>query len=136
MFFIKVYVAAFYVEDDVPSGEVLSDVPKRLEIHYFHGITAEDFVRSTDLFISRNVSENELPQLRDRIDRLNSMYEDVKEGDRYALTYVPGRGTELALNGEVKGSLPGPDFAAAVFSIWLGKDPVDGSLKRQLMGEP
>jgi hypothetical protein len=135
MVFIKVYVAALYLPEDVPSKSALSEHPKRLEIHYFHAITAEDFARSTDEFIARNVPSDMIGKLRTRIDRLNRLYEDVNPQDRYALTYIPGKGTELALNGEEKGVIRGKEFAAAVFSMWLGKDPVDVSLKRQLLGD-
>ena len=56
----------------------------------------------------------------------------MKPGDRYALTYIPGVGTELALNGKPKGVIEG-DFAAAYFAIWLGAKPLDASLKAQLL---
>jgi hypothetical protein len=36
MVFIKAYVAAFYPPEDVLSEEALGDVPKHLEIEYFH----------------------------------------------------------------------------------------------------
>jgi hypothetical protein len=73
-------------------------------------------------------------QLRSRIDYHNSLYEDVQPGDRYSLTYIPGKGTELALNGEPKGTIEGADFAAAVFSIWLGPEPINESFKRHILG--
>ena len=41
---------------------------------------------------------------------------------------------ELALNGEVRGLIEGADFGAAVFSIWLGDEPLDPKLKRALLG--
>ena len=69
-----------------------------------------------------------------RIEYHNSLYENVQPGDRYSLTYIPGKGTELALNGESKGLIEGPDFAAAVFSIWLGPKPISDSFKRQILG--
>ena len=50
------------------------------------------------------------------------------------LTYIPGRGTELALNGETKGLIKGANFAVAVFSIWLGSKPINKSFKRQILG--
>jgi hypothetical protein len=50
------------------------------------------------------------------------------------MTYIPGRGTELALNGEPKGVIKGADFAAAVFSIWLGPKPINTSFKEQILG--
>jgi hypothetical protein len=49
------------------------------------------------------------------------------------LTYIPGKGTELALNGESKGVVEGDDFAAALFSIWLGSKPISESLKKELL---
>ena len=42
MIFIKAYVAAFYLEEGANSRDALSDIPKRLEIEYFHTIYAED----------------------------------------------------------------------------------------------
>jgi len=40
----------------------------------------------------------------------------------------------LALNGNLKGLIEGEDFAAAVFSIWLGSNPVNKSFKKQILG--
>jgi hypothetical protein len=64
----------------------------------------------------------------------NALYSDVQPGDRYSLTYIPGRGTELALNGEPIGMIQGADFAAAIYAMWLGEKPMNKSFKRQLMG--
>ena len=74
-----------------------------------------------------------LAKLRSRIDLINAIYQDVKPGDRYALTYLPGRGTELALNGTPLTVIEGADFAAAYFGIWLGRDSIDDRLKRDLL---
>ena len=49
---------------------------------------------------------------------------DVKPGDAYTLTHVPGRGTALRLNGRLLVRLPGDDFAPAYFRIWLGEVPI------------
>lgn len=57
----------------------------------------------------------------------------MKPGDCYGLTYTPGVGTELALNGVVKGTVEGADFAAAYFAIWLGPNPVNEALKLRLV---
>jgi hypothetical protein len=130
----KAYVAALYLGADAPAEQVLADVPKRLEIEYFWAIRAADFARATDQGIARNVDSDTLLRLRPRIDELNSLYQDVRPGDRYALTYLPGRGTELALNGRPLGVVDGADFAGAVFSIWLGPAPLDRGLKRDLQG--
>ena len=130
---LRGYVAALYLEPDVSPTRVLDDVPRRLEIEYFWGIGAEGFAAATNEGIEQNVSPEQWRSLQPRIRRFNTLYLDVKPGDRYALTYLPGRGTELALNGTVLGSVEGADFASALFSIWLGKQPFDASLKQQLL---
>lgn len=131
---IKAYVAALYLGESATPANVLTDVPKRLEIEYFYSIKASGFAEATDVGIAANVSSEQLKALRAKIERLNALYRDVKPGDRYALTYVPGTGTELALNGTPLGTIDGADFAAAVFGIWLGPKAIDESLKTQLLG--
>jgi len=129
------YVAALYVAPGAPPESVLAaDAPKRLEISYFWAIGAGDFAQATIDGITRNFRATDVAALRPRIDRLNALYADVKPGDRYALTYLPGRGLELALNGIPRGApIEGADFAAAVFAIWFGKVPFSESFKRDLL---
>ena len=133
MAFVKVYAGAFYLPEDASSKMVLSDVPKRLEVEYFRSIAGDEFGLVTHKKISENVDPQTYERLRPQIEYHNSMYQDVQPGDRYSLTYIPGKGTELALNGESKGIVEGADFAAAVFSIWLGPKPISESLKKDLL---
>ena len=135
MVFVKAYVAAFYLEEGTDPEEALSDIPKRLEIEYFHLIKAEDFVFSGEKLIAENVEPETIVRLRVRIDRMNALYEHVRPGDRYSLMYIPGKGTQLALNGQPKGIIEGADFASAIFSIWLGPRPLSRSLKATLLGK-
>lgn len=133
---IKGYVAAFYLPE--PCGTeagpaVLGDVARRLEIEYFWSISADRFAKATIDGIERNTGSAAFDDLRAPIEHLNALYEDVAPGDRYALTYVPGRGTELARNGRRLGVVQGADFSAALFAIWLGDQPIDGHLREQLL---
>lgn len=134
--FIKAYVGALYLPAAVDSARVLEDVPRRLEIAYFHAITAEDFAQATADKMADNVTPEAFRSLEPRLRQLNALYRDVRPGDRYALTYLPGQGTTLALNGTPLGTVPGADFAAALFAIWLGADPIDRGFKAALLGRP
>ena len=131
--FIKAYVAALYLPEGVAAENVLSDVPKRLELQYMVSIKGPDFGKGAEPTLKLNQTPAELAKLRSRIDRINAAYKDVKPGDRYSLTYLPGRGTELALNGTPLTVIEGADFAAAYFGIWLGRDSIDDKLKRDLL---
>jgi len=132
--FVKAYAGALYTQPGLTPETVLSDTPKRLEIEYFHSLKGKDFGPATYKGLSDNLDAGEIERLRPRIDYHNSLYVDVQPGDRYALTYVPGVGTELALNGKPMGVIEGADFAAAIFSIWLGKNPYDRRFKNALLG--
>lgn len=134
MRFIKAYAGALYTLPGVAPEEVLGDTPKRLEVEYFHALKGEDFGPATYEGLARNLSAAAIEDLRDRIDYHNSLYVDVQPGDRYSLTYIPGVGTELALNGTPRGIIAGADFAAAIFSLWLGEDPLDRRFKHALLG--
>lgn len=132
---VKVSVAALYLGEGVSPSTVLSNVPKRLEIEYFHAISAKDFVKLTEKLLKQNVDPSAISRLKPRLDRLNALYRDVQPGYRYALTYVPEKGMTLALNGVDLGTIEGEDFAAAVFSMWLGQRPLSDSLKKELLGQ-
>ena len=136
MLFIKAYVGAFYMLPGTDATQALSATPRRLELSYFHAITAEDFAEATRQKMADNVSPETMDALAERLARFNSLYRDVQPGDRYALTYLPERGTELALNGRPLGRIEGDDFAAAVFAIWLGANPIDTDFRDALLGVP
>ena len=129
----KAYVAALYLDESTHSDEILGENARRLEIEYFWSISADQFAKATVDGISRNVDAATLESLDSPIAAFNTLYEDVRSGDRYSITYLPGRGTELELNGESKGVVGGADFAAALFAIWLGPNPLDEGLRRKLL---
>lgn len=129
----RAYVAGLYLEDASDAKRVLSDVPKRLELSYFWGLEGPQFAAAADELLARNLDAKTLASLRPRIDRMHAAYRDVEPGDRYALTYVPGRGTELALNGTPLALIEGADFAAAYYAIWLGKNALDADFRDTLL---
>ena len=128
------YVGALYVDEPSPTADVLGDTAKRLELEYFHRIKGEDFAAATRKLLTRNLAPDTFARLKNDIDRFNDLYEDVQPGDRYALTYIPGVGTELALNGRPVDRVKGVELATALFSMWIGRQPMNASFKRQLLG--
>lgn len=133
LYTVRVYAGALYLGAGATIDSVLGDVPKRLELAYLRSIEAKDIVRASEKNLADNVPSARIGALRPRINRLHRLYENVRAGDRYALTYVPGVGTELSLNGQRKGLIEGADFATAYFAIWLGPDPINQPLKDGLL---
>jgi hypothetical protein len=132
-YFIKGYAAALYLGEGVSPERALDDIPRRIEIEYFRAIPAKAFVSATVKGVLRNVDSESHARIRGSIGQMNALYEDVVPGDRYALTYIPGFGTELSLNGELKGVVEGAEFSAALFGIWIGGAALDAGLRDELL---
>ena len=132
-FVMKAYAATLYGPKDVAARDLLyADVPKRLEINYYVSIDGPDFAKGANAVLQKQLPAEELIRLKTRVDRLHATYRDVASGDRYALTYQPGSGTVLALNGEPLVQIDGTDFARAYFGIWLAEPPISAKLKQAL----
>jgi hypothetical protein len=80
MIFVKAYAGAFYLPPEVPSDQALEPVPKRLVLEYFHAIEGVDFAAATRRKIADNVSDEQLRDLTERIERLAGLYRDVAPG--------------------------------------------------------
>jgi hypothetical protein len=130
----KVYAVAHYVPREVERPDPTADQPRRLEFNYLVDIGRDGFGKAADELLARNFPAEVLAPLRERLDRLHAAYVDVRPGDRYALTYLPGQGTELAYNGRRLALIEGADFARAYFAIWLGEVPIDAALRDRLLG--
>jgi len=131
---IKVYEGALYLDEENPGAHPLNNVAKRLELEYAVGIDAEKFRESGNTILRRNVEETTWIALQDKLRQLNAAYRTVEKGDRYALTYLPGKGTTLSLNGDALVTIEGDEFARAYFSIWLGDDPAKRPFREALLG--
>ncbi|KAB2887672.1 MAG: hypothetical protein F9K32_19170 [Desulfobulbaceae bacterium] len=130
---ISVYAAGLYLPAEARGDFCRPDTPKRLELSYLVEIAAGDFARSANHVLAKNLSSEDAAALADRIETLHRAYRDVDKGDRYSLTYIPGEGTELALNDSVLVKVDGADFACAYFGIWLGPEPIDDGLRDRLL---
>lgn len=134
LIFVEAYAGALYLPKNADGAQALDDIMKRLELEYRVAITADDFARATRQKIKETVSSSNFIRLLPKIESLNRLYQSVRPGDRYALTYVPGEGTQLNYNSTLLGSIEGADFANALFGIWIGNDPIDKGFRDKLLG--
>lgn len=130
----RAYVGALYLGEGRSIDDLWEEgMPIRLELEYFWSIAGDQFGPAAEPFLKRNMTSEELASICDRVDQLSKLYRDVSPGDRYALTFIPGVGTELALNGTPLGVIEGDDFSRLYFRIWLGSDPLDRRFRDQLI---
>ena len=74
-------------------------------------------------------------KLKAEIDRLLAALEPLKEQDEMVFTYLPGTGTTLAIKGQDKLTIAGPEFGQLLFAVWLGPKPPNSGLKKGLLGQ-
>lgn len=135
MVFIEAYTGALYLPDNTNGSDALDDVPKHLVLEYRVKISSDDFAQATLAQIKASVSKAVFHRLEPKIESLNRLYKDVRPQDRYALTYLPGRGTRLTLNDVPLGTIYGAEFAKALFGIWIGENPIDEPFRDRLLGK-
>jgi hypothetical protein len=66
---------------------------------------------------------------------LTCFTEPVKKGEEVQITYVPGAGTEVMINQQVKASIPGTHFMKALWSIKFGTHPASEGLLKGMLGQ-
>ena len=133
-FVVKVYVAGLYVEQKSsdPGAILKADAPKRIVMHFVRGVSKNQIADAfTESF------ENNTPEarktLKAEIDQFLGALESVNDGDQMVLTYLPGTGTTVAINGKEKVTIAAPAFAPVLFSVWLGPKPPNADLKKGLL---
>jgi Chalcone isomerase-like len=131
----KVYVGGLYLEN--PSKDaaavVSSDQVKRMQLSVLRSLSTKQVTEAIEEGFEKN-SGAQMSALKPRLEKFKSMIPDVEKGDQILLTYVPGKGTMVSAKAAEKGVIEGKDFADALFSVWLGANPVQADLKTALLG--
>ncbi len=138
--FFKVYVAGLYLAEKRTSVADVLALPgaKRISMRLTRDLSARQLTDALDEGIRDNTPAGEQESLKVRLAELTAIMNalgSAKEGDTIALDWVPESGTRVVVNGEAKGeAISGEDFYRALLRIWLGDNPVSGSLKKSLLG--
>jgi hypothetical protein len=133
---IKAYVAGLYLEARSSDADAIlrAELPKRIVFVFVRSVGRKRIIKEWDECLKANVGED-FAVLEDRVATLHTWMPDaVKKGDEMRLTYLPGKGVVVEIKGEDRGTIPGPDFARALFAIWLGARPPNQGLKSGLLG--
>ena len=141
-FMMKVYAIGLYLTEKTYRGDVVlhHNGPKRVVISILmREITSEQFMAALQDKLKSDLSHAELRAIQGSLDQINGIMLSVhalRRGDVVALEYVPGHGTRVLINGEVKGNyIPNEEFYRALLTGWIGAKPVNEKLKRALLGQ-
>src|SRR5262245_47162232 len=132
---INVYVAALYVAQKSADANAIlaANTPKQLVLHFVRDVDSKDLKEAWEEGFENN-AKAQLPALKECIAKLQAWMVDMKSGQKLTFTHKPGAGIEVDINGTVKGTIEGDDFAKAFLAIWLGAKPPNAGIKEGLLG--
>ncbi len=133
---VNVYVAGLYLESRSADAEAIiaSEQTKRIVMQFVRAVGRKEIVKAWSESFAENAGDG-AEVLKQRVDTLNSWMPDMVKGGTLVFTYLPGGGVRVEVQGQTKGTIPGSDFARALFSIWLGAKPPNPGLKAGLLGK-
>ncbi|WP_249673052.1 chalcone isomerase family protein [Pseudomonas abieticivorans] len=131
---VDVYAAAVFTEAAISPAQAFNDKRDlRLELYYFRDIDRNDVIKAATVTIKRQLDPARLAKLQAELDRLHEGFQNIRQGDRYALVYRrPGQLT-LERNGQAFFHSDNPDLARAYLGIWLAPNGLSDSLRTALL---
>ena len=132
---IKVYVAGLYLTEKSNDASAIlkADSARRTAMEFRFGVGAEKMCDAWKEGLEANTA-NPSAELEGKFDQLCEYQADMDKGQMMVYTYVPGKGTEVEMEGDVKGTIEGKDFADALFACWIGPKPPNAAFKKGLLG--
>jgi len=139
---LKGYAAGLYLSSRArtPAQVLATPGAKRLQMRMLLDVDTKEFIKAFHTGIARNTPLAGQPALAERMARFDDLLRaigTVKKLDVIDLDWLPDKGLQLALNGQLHGEpIPGDDLYAALLLIFIGDKPVDTNLKAGLLGKP
>src|SRR5262249_3272524 len=135
--FIKVYVGGLYLaaKQSDPVAVMSADNARRMVMHFVFGASKSQISEAWDEGLRDN-TPNASAEVKANFAKLTSWMEAIDSGKELVLTYVPGSGTIIEVNGVAKGTLPGKATADAILATWIGPKPGPGEgFKKEVLGK-
>jgi hypothetical protein len=135
--FVKIYVGELYLpaKQSNAAAIVASDSPRRQVMHMLYSVSKDQMCEAWNEGLEAN-TPNASAEVKGAFKALCSLMEPIEKGHELVLTYVPATGTQVEINGKVKGTLPGKPTADAVLATWIGAKPAPGEdFKNAVLGK-
>ncbi|MCA6063343.1 chalcone isomerase family protein [Thalassolituus marinus] len=137
--FVEVYVGALYIGDNTLADEQIidADVARRMTFYVTSSrVSARRFTNAIQDGLSINVSKEKMEELSERLEQLVSLFDHkfVEGTVGYIEWHPESQSTIIAIDGNVRGSIPGKDLNDSLLKIWIGEKPVSERFKKEVLG--
>ncbi|HVO49542.1 MAG TPA: chalcone isomerase family protein [Thermoanaerobaculia bacterium] len=131
----KVYVGGLYLETPSKDAAAIlaSDQAKAVRMTFLRDVSKSQLQDAFVEGFEANAKEKAASQ-KAAIEKLYGLLVDVKETQTLSFSYLPGKGTTVALGDKALGVIEGREFSEALFSLWLGPKPPSEDLKKGMLG--
>lgn len=133
----KVYIGSLFLPQRAKDIDaVLAQSPRRIRMDLLRNLSADQLSDALLDGLKDNNSAAELVAVRGETDQMVKAmkgFGDIKEGSVVTLDFVDSA-TRIALDGTLKATIPGEAFNRALTRVWLGDHPVQGDLKKAMLG--
>jgi hypothetical protein len=138
-FMFNVYVIGLYLPERKSDAAAVLELPgpKRAAIHMLRDVSADTFTEALVEGLRENHTEADYKAIEPRVQELAAIFAEIKEAKKGMVISLDwtGAATRLVVNGQPAGKpISGEDFYRALLRIWLGDKPVQGDLKKSLLG--
>jgi hypothetical protein len=132
----KVYVAGLYLPQKNSNADAIlsADSPRRIVLRFLRGVSANQMCGALNDGLKDNTPDASA-ELRQQFTTLCGFLDEIRKGEQFVFTYIPGQGTIVDVKGARKGLIEGKQFADALFRAWIGPKPGPGEdFKKKLLG--
>lgn len=138
--FIKLYVGSLYVTEAMKGADaqdiISADEDMLVQMNIRSKLlTRKKMVAAINSGLRKSTGNNIAP-IQEQITAMESALDDaLAPGDVLQISYNAQTDiTTMIKNGEPKAEMSGLDFKQAMFGIWLSDAPVQGTLKKAMLG--
>ncbi len=137
---VDVYTIVSYVHDqaqiegDAGNAIVTMNSPKRLQMDLRRGFSRDKLINAFVEGIENNYDD--LTPFAEDMEKFKAYFtRDAEDKDKIIFHYCPAVGLTTELNGESIGVIENFEFVKALWTVWFGKKPANGGLKKALLSE-
>lgn len=136
-FFMDLYVGSLYVPEPATNlDQVLAQPLAVIRLNITSGMITSD--KMTDAIVEgfEAATDDNTAPIQANIDEFMGLFtEEVSKGDQFTFVTHKGAGVTSFKNDEEQATIEGEVFRQALIKIWLGDDPAQKSLRKDMLAK-